>query len=100
MRPNAITQETKLEFLSDVEGQVRVLVCGDDPEKIKPLVKTDTGKVLTAPAAYATISSVFSPVGSAFSAFAVESYAVPDASPRWKTAVKSFQTEVPGFSET
>lgn len=48
IRPNAVPREVKLGFLSDVEGQVRVLICKDLPEDTKPLTEADTGKVLTA----------------------------------------------------
>ena len=47
IRPNAVPQEVKLGFLSDVEGQVRVLICKEAPESLKPLTAADGGKVLT-----------------------------------------------------
>ena len=48
IRPNAVPKEVKLGFLSDVEGQVRVLICKDLPEDTTPLTEADMGKVLTA----------------------------------------------------
>lgn len=47
IRPNSIPKEIKLGFLSDVEGQVRVLIYKELPESLKPLGQTDMSKVLT-----------------------------------------------------
>lgn len=49
IRPNSIPEEVKLGFLSDVEGDVRVLIRCEDPAGVKPLTAADRGKVLTAP---------------------------------------------------
>lgn len=49
IRPNAIPEAVKRQFLSDIEGQVLVLVVGKAPEDTAPLTDADGGKVLTAP---------------------------------------------------
>lgn len=49
IRPNAVPEEVKRGFLSDVEGEVRVLIRKEDPASVKPLTEVDVGKVLTVP---------------------------------------------------
>lgn len=49
LRPNSITPEAKLSFLSDIEGQVKVLIYKDHPAGIKPLTEKDDSKILSVP---------------------------------------------------
>ena len=52
IRPNAIPREIKLGFLSDVEGQVRVLILQEDPASSRPLTEANGSKVLTVPSPF------------------------------------------------
>ncbi len=75
IRPNAIPKEIKLGFLSDVEGQVRVLICKDPPDSLKPLSQTDMSKVLTAPHPFESLYVYYLCAMYAWHAEATELYA-------------------------
>lgn len=55
LRPNSVPEEVKRGFLSDVEGEVRVMICKEDPASVKPLTEADVGKVLTTPTTFAKL---------------------------------------------